>query len=80
MFSKNLKLFRLKKQLSKKALAEKIGLSARAYSLLEDGKQKPSIEILEKLAKVLEVQISDFLRERNLNLNFKHGEICYIKF
>ncbi len=74
MFSKNLKYYRLKNQLSKKALAEKIHVSAMAITNYEDGSRNPSMEILSALADVLGVRISDFLAVRNDKLVFQHAE------
>ena len=74
MFSKNLKFYRLRKQMSKKELAEKIKISSMAITNYENGDRKPNMEILQKLADVLEVRVSDFLAVRNENIIFTHGE------
>ncbi len=74
MFSKNLKYYRLKNQLSKKALADKINVSAMAITHYEDGSRKPNMEILSALAAALGVRVSDFLAVRNENLVFQHAE------
>ena len=74
MFSKNLKYYRLKMQLSKKALADKIHVSSMAITNYEDGSRKPNMEILSALAEVLGVRVSDFLAVRNENLVFQHAE------
>ena len=75
MFSKNLKYYRLKKQLSKKALADKIHVSAMAITNYEDGSRYPNnMEILSALAAALDVRVSDFLTVRNEHLVFQHAE------
>ena len=74
MFSKNLKYYRLKNQLSKKALADKAGISAMAITNYEDGTRMPNMEILSALAAALGVRVSDFLTVRNENLVFQHAE------
>ncbi len=74
MFSKNLKYYRLKNQLSKKALADKIHISAMAITNYEDGSRRPNMEILSALATALGVRVSDFLAIRNENLVFQHAE------
>ena len=74
MFSKNLKYFRLKKGLTKKALADKVNVSPMAISNYENGKRKPDMEILKSLAGALEVRVSDFLAMRSETLKFSHGE------
>ena len=74
MFSRNLKYYRLKNQLSKKALAEMIHISPMAITNYEDGSRKPNMEILSALAEALGVRVSDFLAVRDENLVFRHGE------
>ena len=74
MFSKNLKFYRLRKQMSKKELADKAHVSSMAITNYEKGDRKPSMEILQALAEVLGVRVSDFLAIRNENISFVHGE------
>ena len=74
MFSKNLKFYRLRKRMSKKELATKAHITSMAITNYEKGDRKPSMEILQALADVLEVRISDFLAIRNENISFVHGE------
>ena len=74
MFSKNLKYYRLKNQLTKKALAEKAHVTAMAITNYEDGSRMPGMEILTELAAALGVRVSDFLAVRNDNLVFEHAE------
>ena len=74
MFSKNLKFYRLKNNLSKKELAEKIHVSAMAITNYEDGSRKPNMQILSALADALGVSVSDFLAVRNNELVFQHAE------
>ena len=74
MFNKNLKYYRLRKQLSRKSLADIVNVSPMAITYYEKGERKPSMEILQALAKALDVRVSDFLAIRNQNLSFTHGE------
>ena len=74
MFSKNLKFYRLRKQMSKKELADKVNISPMAITNYENGDRKPNMEILQKLADILDVRVSDFLAVRNENIIFAHGE------
>lgn len=74
MFCKNLKYYRLKNNLTKKQLAEKAKVSSMAITNYENGNRMPNMEIINRLAQVLNVRISDFLAVRNENLVFKHGE------
>lgn len=74
MFSKNLKYFRLKNNMTKKQLAEKSNVSSMTITNYENGDRMPSMEIMYRLAQVLNVRISDFLAVRNENLVFSHGE------
>lgn len=74
MFSKNLKYYRLKKNMSKKDLASLVQVTPMAIGYYESGERKPGMDVIKALAKVLDVKISDFLSNRNENLVFVHGE------
>ncbi|MGN1163268.1 MAG: helix-turn-helix domain-containing protein, partial [Candidatus Ornithospirochaeta sp.] len=74
MFSKNLKYYRLKNNLSKAALASKIGVTPMAITNYENGDRRPDMLTIKALANVLGVKISDFLAVRNANLTFVHEE------
>ena len=74
MFEKNLKYYRLQKNMSMKDLATAVGVTAMAISNYESGKRKPEIEIINKLADVLGVKVADFLNRRNNKLKYEHFE------
>ncbi len=74
MFNKNLKFYRLRNSMTKKALAERINVTPMAITNYENGIRKPDMEILKKLAEVLGVRVSDFLAVRNDKLEFCHGD------
>ena len=74
MFSKNLTYYRLKMQMTKKDLAERIHVSPMTITNYENGSRKPDMEILKALANELGVKVSDFLAVRNEGLVFSHGE------
>lgn len=74
MFSKNLKFYRLRNQMSKKELADRVNVTSMAITNYEKGDRKPNMEILQALASALEVRVSDFLAVRNENIVFTHGE------
>lgn len=74
MFNKNLKYYRLKKNMSKKELASAVGVTPMAISYYENGERRPGMDVIKALASALDVKVSDFLRNRNENLAFAHGE------
>ncbi len=74
MLSKNLKYYRLKKNMSKKELASRIGVTAMAISYYESGERKPDMKTIKAMASALGVKTADFLSNRNTNLVFSHGE------
>ena len=74
MFSKNLKYYRLCKQMSKKELADRANVTPMAITNYEKGDRTPNMEILQALASALDVRVSDFLAVRNENIVFEHGE------
>ena len=53
MFSKNLKFYRLRKQMSKKELADRANVTSMAITNYEKGDRKPNMEILQALASAL---------------------------
>ena len=58
--AKNIKAIREKKGMSQKELITAVGLGAPMYSRIETGKVEPSLTTLEKIAKALGVQLTDF--------------------
>lgn len=74
MFNKNLKYYRLKKNMSKKELASLVNVSPMAITHYENGDRRPNMELIKALAEVLDVRVIDFLNRRNENLVFAHGE------
>ncbi len=57
-FGNQLKQARLNKGLTQKELAKLLNVSPAAYSLWEKGEREPRFEVLEKLCKILNVDIS----------------------
>ena len=74
MFEKNLKYYRLKNKMTRKALAEAIGVTPMAISNYESGKRRPSMDTIKLLAEVLHVTITDFLACNDTGLQFSHGK------
>lgn len=74
MFSKNLKYYRLKNNLTKASLASMVGVSPMSITHYENGDRRPDMPTVKALADVLGVKIADFLAVRNTNLVFTHEE------
>lgn len=60
IFSERLKWARERKYISKKDMAEKIGMSPQGYGKIENGQREPNLETLSKLPKILGESL-DFL-------------------
>jgi transcriptional regulator with XRE-family HTH domain len=58
---KNLRRARLNKDLSKKELAEKVGISERMYGYLESGESEGSIAVWQKLSDILGETINNLI-------------------
>ena len=58
---KELKVLRHSKKLTQRELADKVGMHSNAYAKVEQGKQTPQLETLEKILMVLGVKSSDIL-------------------
>lgn len=74
MFSKNLKYYRLKNNLSKTALASMVGISTMSITHYENGDRRPDMTTIKALATALGVRTIDFLSNRNSNLVFVHAQ------
>lgn len=74
MFGKNLKYYRLKNNMSMKELADLVHISPMAISYYEKEERKPDMNTIKALAKVLRVRVTDFLANRDISLEFCHGE------
>jgi len=75
-WSKRIREFRKKKGLTQIDVADKICLSQSAYAKIENGHTALDINRLIKIAKLLEVPISDFLpnlKVKSYNFNPKNG-------
>lgn len=70
--SKNIRDFRKLKSLTQEMLAEKAEVSSIYISYLERGTKIPSLEILNRIANVLQVSPADLLmKEDNKNIEIK---------
>jgi len=58
---KNLKNARIKAKLTQKQVAQKVGVHANYYARIERDEENPSLEIIKKLTKILNVKSSDIL-------------------
>lgn len=58
-FGSRLRLLRVQKQMTQDQLADSANLSVDFLSLIERGKNSPSFESLEKLARALGVSVKD---------------------
>jgi transcriptional regulator with XRE-family HTH domain len=66
--SKNIRALRLENDLSQKDLADKIGLTVRYISRLENTSPNITLEVIEKLAQGLDVAPSAILNTENRRL------------
>lgn len=74
MFNKNLRYYRLKNNMTKAELGDMVNVSSMDISHYENGDIRPNMNIIKKLASALNIKVTDFLKERNDNLIFVHGE------
>lgn len=59
----NLKNLRMSKKLTQKQLAERLGVERTTVSMWETGNSSPSLEILKKIAQVLDCSIDNLVKE-----------------
>lgn len=74
MFGKNLKYHRLKNRMTKKNLAEAVGISPMSITHYENGERKPEFSTIKKLAEALGVSILDFMSVRDGTHRYAHCE------
>jgi transcriptional regulator with XRE-family HTH domain len=77
--SEKLKLIRHSKKLSQEDVAYQLGISPSAYGSIERGETKLSLERLEELAKVFEIDLNQLLdsSEQNIfNFGGTHSNHC----
>lgn len=60
---KNIKLFRINANLKQKELAAKLDIEVSYLSLIENEKKEPSLSLLKKISKVLNVPMAMFFWE-----------------
>jgi transcriptional regulator with XRE-family HTH domain len=60
-----LKKVRLEKNFSQDYLAKKLGLTQKAYSKIENNETKLNVDVLQRLAEILEVPIEVFFKSAN---------------
>jgi transcriptional regulator with XRE-family HTH domain len=58
---KTLQALRIKRGLSQEQLAERSGLSTITISFIEQGRRKPQLKTLEKIADALGVRVKDLI-------------------
>ncbi|UZD22287.1 helix-turn-helix transcriptional regulator [Algoriphagus halophytocola] len=63
-FGQKVKLLRKAKELSQEDLADKSGLNRPYISAIEQGKRNVSLEVIEKLAEALDIEIKEFFEEK----------------
>lgn len=62
LFGKKVRELRINQKLSQVALAEKSGLHANYIGMVERGERNPSLINIDKLAKALNVSLSELLK------------------
>ena len=67
MFHKRLREARMARKLTQQRISDSVGLPLRSYQCYEQGVREPSLDMLIKLADVLEVP-TDYLLGRDLSL------------
>ena len=61
LLGKRVQRFRKKTDMSQEDVAHKVGISRAYMGYIEQGRNVPSLEVLQKIAKVLKVKLSDLV-------------------
>lgn len=76
---KRIKRLRTTQKLTQKQVADQLETDAAYISRIESNKQNPSISSLERMAKVLNCEVSDFFGEK-INIPELKGKIDWLTF
>lgn len=60
-FNENLQIARERKGMTQKDVAEKIGVAKSTYSLYESGNREPNVQIIKKIADILDTSADELL-------------------
>lgn len=71
--NETLKQLRLDRGMTQEQVAERVGLTRQAVSSYESGRTLPGVDILERLAAVYEVELSDIIYNRSKSLRLYHA-------
>lgn len=71
--NETLKQLRLERGLTQEKVAEQVGLTRQAVSSYESGRTQPGLDILERLAQVYEVELTDLIYGRSKGLRLYRG-------
>ena len=73
MIGKNIRYYRLLREMSQEALANSIGIGKMAISNYESGKRTPDYTTSRKISKALDISLAKLLAQSNEALVIKHG-------
>ena len=71
--NETLKRLRLDRGMTQEEVAEQVGLTRQAVSSYESGRTQPGLDILERLAQVYEVELTDIIYGRNQGIRLYNG-------
>lgn len=60
---KNIKVIRVNKEMTQKELADMLGITTTYLSLIENNAKKPSLTLVEKISKTLEIPLAMLFTE-----------------
>jgi transcriptional regulator with XRE-family HTH domain len=75
-----IKQIRTEKNITQKYIADGIGLGENAYSRIEGGYTKLVVDVLFKIADLLETPVEKILGLKNLNIETNNGNIMMTAF
>ena len=71
--SETLRRLRVERGMTQEEVAEQVGLTRQAVSSYESGRTQPGLDILERLAQVYEVELTDVIYGRNQGIRLYNG-------
>lgn len=70
---------REKRNLSQEYMADRLGITARAYQNYEYGNREPKLATLRRIAEILEIPVAHLLDERNVRNELNEADVSLSK-
>lgn len=64
-----LRIYRMRKRLTQKQVAEMLGIATSTYNMIENGKRRVSLQRAKQLERILDAEIDELFHGMNLQMS-----------